>query len=530
MSQPDFDTFVPATLSQGDNVPETHPQPPVSSEASASAEAEAAPEAKKEDPLAPPPLQFSTPPHNVKLNKPTVTTDDCPLLETIWLPAAAPASQQELMRSFPNMRALNSQSDVSWAQSFVGSMQMSPVNNELDAALSREGSEWRQGFQHNGDTVRSVTPKKKVVNNSELTGDEAIQAAVRHMRIGDLFHTQLFNSGFWVTFKPAPESVWMDINRQLGMEVGGITRRTYGLLHSTSTALAVSTIINAILPHVFATSVDSKEMPITSIPKYLSTQDEHDFIWGFVAANHPQGFNIKRSCIADPSKCKHEIEETIQVSELQICDWSALTPDMRTHMYNRAYGAMKLADVLSYQQKLMDRLESTIDLTGMMGHTTRLKLRIPSSETKDRMNQAYVTEVQQNVLSVVSEDTTPQERARLYQERETATEMRLYQHYVQRIDLGTNSISSPEDIAKTLGEWTRDYKLRGSFFDGMSKFINDSAISVIGLEAAVCPKCNADHSRPGQTLRGQIDYVPLDIVQVFSHLAELKSQIISREV
>lgn len=479
--------------------------------------------------LSPPVLSFDTPPHNVQIDRPTTKPEPSVRRENLWLPAAPYASQGELLKSFPNMQDNRSSIDVHWASTFMSGMKTSPANGDLDKALSRDGSDWRQGITHNGDSIRSTIPRVNLPANTELTGEKAIQAAVRHMRLGDLFHAAMWESGFWVTFKPAPEAVWMDINRQLGMEVAGITRDTYGLLHSSSTSLATSTIIRAILPHVYATSVSLADMPVSDIPKYLSAQDEQDFIWGFIAANHPDGFGIERACITDPSKCRHVIKETIQVTELQVVDVSALSEKMRTHMHKRGPGSMKLQEVLSYQEELMARSECTREIKGSYGITASIRLRVPTSAAREQLSATYVAELQQNILQVVTSEAPPQARRQAYDEYHTATEMRLYHHYVTRIDVGGNAITDPSDIGRVLGEWSRDPQLRASFFEVMSEFLNASAVSAIGLEAAICPNCNGSHSRPDQKLRGKIDYVVLDVIQAFSRLAVYKNRLISAE-
>lgn len=472
-------------------------------------------------------LFFNTPPHNVKITKATTIEGEIDVFETLPFPAAPHGNQREMMKSFPNMAALRNNRDLDWVKCFLDSLSIATLDGALDKALSREGSVWRQGVDHKGDAIRSVIPKLRIPENTKLVGEKAVQAAIRHMNLGDVFHTALWNSGFYVTFKPAPESVWLDINRMLGTDVMEVSRRTYGLLHSSITASAAGLIIDAILPHVHSTSVSGTELSIDDIPKYLSAHDEHDFIWGFVTACHPRGFNIERSCIKNPSKCKHVILEVLDLKELQICDQSQFSDFHRTHMYSRNIGSMKLADVIEYQKRLAEINQSSIVLTNSVGASATLRLKTPNSLSKTQRTRAYQEEVRQNVLRVVSSDEPIEKRRKAYQEYMISSEMRMYQHYVERIDIGTNSIVEPGDIESILAEWTRDYKMRAKFFEEVANFIDNSSMSVIGLEAAVCPSCGANHSREEQRHRGMIDYIPIDMIQVFSLLAESKKRVIS---
>lgn len=480
-----------------------------------------------------PVLEFDTPPHNVELTTPTTVPGEGIFADSLDLPSAASGTQEKLISTFPNLKDVKDPSDRAWASTFMQSMQMVPAANMLDGAFSREGSDWRQGIEINGETIRSAIPRFKSPSNSEISGEQGLQMAFSHMGMGDFFHAAMWNSGFWVTFKPAPEAVWLNINRILGQNVAGISRETYGMLHSSATALAISTVINSILPYVYATSVDNNEMPVTSIPKYLSNHDEHDFIWGFICANYPQGVSIERSCITDPNVCRFLIKEKLQVTELQVTDRAALPEENRLHMRSRSHGSMSLKSVIAYQERLNASFSSVITLKGSSGKEAKLTLAIPSSEKKTAMSNAYIADVQESILATVTDELPVEQREALFDERMAATELRLYQHWVKRIELSddrNNAITDETTIANTLGVWTRDPVLRTQFFEELMKFINNSTVSAIGMAPAKCPSCGGDHVRPEQRLRGKIDFIPLDVIQVFSYLAEFKTRLILARV
>lgn len=465
-------------------------------------------------------------PHNVTVTRPTVNNEKANVYDTVTLPSASMVSQRDLIKSFPNLKGVRNEADVVWGQTFLQAPTMAPADDALDSCLSRENSDWRQGIEVNGDVIRSSVPRFKMPSGAKVEGERALQMAFSHMQLGDIFHVGLWNSGFWVSFKPAPDPVWMAINRLLGQQVMGIDRNTYGLLHSSATALAVSTIIDMILPYVYSTSIDASDISVEQIPQYLSNLDEHDFIWGFIAANYPRGFNLERSCIADASKCRYVIKETLNVRELQLVDNFALPEFHKNHMRSRGTGSMKLSSVLEYQKRLSDANDSVVTLKSTSGSEAQLLLAVPSSAKKSIMSDNYVTDIQESVLKIVTNDSPVSQRGPLYDEYMTATEMRLYQHWVKEIRIDENVVDKEEDIAAILAGWTRDTDLRIQFFEAIGKFIERNTLSVIGLEAAVCPNCGANHSHPAQKVRGGIDYIPLDIIQLFSNLAEFKARLV----
>jgi hypothetical protein len=462
---------------------------------------------------------------NVTPSRATVSPGTVNVNETCMFPSASSAYHEALSRGFPSLRQLSSAEDRRWGATYLNSLWTNPADNALQSSLSREGSDWRQGVHVNGELLRSQVPHYQAPVNKIVTGEQALTLAYAHMEMGDIFHAGMWNSGFWVTFKPAPEPVWLNINRLLGADVTRLCRDTYGLLHSTATSLTVSTIIDAILPFVYATSVNPGEMAINDIPQHLKASDELDFIWGFICANYPRGFNIERSCLADPSKCRTVISEVIHPQELQWVDNAALPEFCRSHMRNRGAGKMSLANVKEYQERLDAHLGQVITIG--KNRTTELTLSSPTSHQKRIMTEAYVEGIKSSVLSSVTDDVPMSQRESMYQEHMAATEMRMYQHWVSKIVFDSITVDKPEDIANILGIWTRDNDLRVQFFEEMAKFLDKTSVSVLALQAVVCPNCGADHSSPTQIGLGKIDCVPIDIIQVFSLLAEFKTRVIS---
>lgn len=483
-------------------------------------------EAPKIDMSALPAIEFKGPAQNVTLDRDTVSTAKTNAVETILMPAAAVAQAEELTKSIPNLRGVTSASDLEWGESFLHAQSSSPADDALNEALSRAGSDWRQGLMINGESIRSQVPRFPAVSNAQVEGEQALQMAFSHMQLGDIFLTGLWNSGFWVSFKPAPDSVWMTINRLLGTSVMDMNRETYGLLHSNATQLAINTVISLLIPFVYNTSVDPNEMNIDQIRENLSTLDEPDFIWGFISANYPKGFNIQRACIADASKCRHVITETVHVREMQLVDNAFLSEFHKNHMRSRGKGSMSLKSVKEYQARLAQQCDHLVTLTDDLGNTSELLLSTPSSLKKSQMTDRYIADVREAVLKVVTGEGEIPQRSTVYEEYMTAVEMRMYQHWVKEIRMNSNTVTSEADIGRILGLWTRDSSLRDQFFAAISAFIEKNSISVIGLQSAKCPSCGADHSRPDQKLRGMTDYIPVDTLQLFSNLAEFRARLI----
>ena len=73
----------------------------------------------------------------------------------------------------------------------------------------------------------------------------------------------LFNSGFWVFFKPASPMEMLTLRMMTTGDKVELGRRSYGLTHSNHIVYSLSRIFEMALAHVYATSVDARRCILT---------------------------------------------------------------------------------------------------------------------------------------------------------------------------------------------------------------------------------------------------------------------------
>lgn len=471
-------------------------------------------------------------PARVKITRPTVSDKQTPSVESLDMPPARLEHMESQVSRVPNLSDSSDMNDVNWSRTFMGSASYLPQENQYKGALEREDADWQQGLFDNNAMVRSVTPRFSRNNKEKLTGDSAVQYALSYLGLGDLYVVNLWNSGFWVTFKPAPDVSWETLNRLLAAEDIRIGRSSYGLSHSSHTALTQATIVDYISQFVYSTSVKTAEMPISDIRKYMSVHDIPNFIYGFLAANYPHGLTIDRACVAGPEKCREVISQTLEMTELQVVDNSMVdTPELRAHVRQRQAGSVALADVLRYQKNLRANAPYAYDVLSGSQKKIRFHLAPPSAEKEFEMSYNYIEDIKQGVLSAVTADTSVAERNTMMNESIAATDMCVFSHWVQAIEFEPeNIVDDPAAISKMLLNFTKDATLRDNFMRAVMQYIDRSVVSILGIAPLTCSKCGAVHSRPHDDHPEFSDFIPLDIVNVFCHLAEFKSRIIRARV
>lgn len=465
-------------------------------------------------------------PCNVTITRPMTSDKETPAVETLRMPSADVQQHKDLLARFPNMTKNVSPSDADWLATFIDGLRMISSNRQYQASLTREGSDWRQGLEDDGSIIRSQIPRFTRPAGQALTGSDAVRHAVAYLGMGDVFSAAMWHSGFWVTFSPAPEIAWLELNRLLASDEVRLGRDSYGLAHSGMTALAQETIVRYITQFVYSTSVKANEMPIADIPKYLSSHDVNAFIWAFVVANFPHGFNIERACIVDPTTCRHKNEETLEMTELQVVDNTVFDVAMRTHMRKRQQGSVPLQAVIDYQERVASCAPQTVEVKTGSQKVIKMTLAPPTADKAFDMAHNHVDMVVQAVQRTVTAETSVRERHMSLNDYFTATEMCIYQHWIKSIEFNDNIVENESDIQELLGAFTKDPVLRASYLDAISAYIDKSVISVIGLSTMVCGGCGKSHTRESKLRPELQDVVPFDITHVFLLLAEFKSQVI----
>lgn len=479
-----------------------------------------------------PKVEGATRTQRVVLDRSMVAEHEAPVQEEVGFPSTVASRTGAIFADIPNFApqpgaaSALSRDDARWIAAAQEGGSLYQVNEGFEDALSREGSLWGQGVMHGNRHLRGSIPKFKAPENAIVAGPEAVRLAMSYFSLGDFVAAPLWSSGFWVVFQPMPDTAWIELNRLLGAEDIRLGRDTYGLVHANTTSLTVETIVNFLLPYVYSTTVDPKQMSVADLPKYLSMQDIPSFIWGFIWANYPKGFKIERSCLMDPSKCRDVAVETLAVGDMQIVDRTALDDYHLNHMAQRQSGAMSLESVIEYQKRLRTNLEETVDLKNSQGKVATFSFHVPSADSQFLAANRYIESLKTAVLRTVTRDVPTAARDKLMGEYMTATEMCLYDHLVKTIEWDGMQVNKIEDIDRLLALLTRDSVMRANFFEAAAKFLDKSVTALVGIKAYKCPKCGADHSQHNADHPEFSDFIPLDLVQLFSHLAEFRTRLI----
>lgn len=465
---------------------------------------------------------------NVTQDFPTSSPKTSGTPDTIEIPPATADVIKQQMDKSPNVDMIVSTQQHRWAEVLRSSIYHMPMENLYVDRLAEAGCDFRQQVSQGNASLRGRAPSyKKKPGETIVEGESALLQLITHLGVGGLFRAPLWNSGIWVTFKPATEAELLELNRIIQADKIQAGRWSYGLALSNNVVYTLDRVFDFALAHVYNTSIKSDELPIYQLRDWIAPQDINSFIWGFLCASYPSGFHYETSCVADPSKCNHVLEETLNVTKLQWTDTSLLTDWQKQHMSSMAANGRTLDSLKRYREE-MTRLQPTrVILNEGSEHEIAFTIQTPTVTEYINQGHRWIGGMVESVNSVLGMDANDELRNTTINKLNKATTLCQYSHWIKSIEYGDlteqensdveRSVSRIEDrasIEENLKTLSAIDSIREKIIDKILEYIGHSTISVIGVPAYECPVC-------GSKSTGETNYprhtniVPLDLIQVF---------------
>lgn len=449
--------------------------------------------------------------------------------DVVVIPPAVKDVITERIHSVPNVDIVVSEKQRKWASSVKDSQDHLPMRDAYVARLAEQGADFNQHMAFGGTLYRGSAPVlSKKPGSVEMEGERALIQLVTHLGVGGLFRAPMWNSGIWVTFKPATEMEMLELNRMIYADKIDLGRYSYGLALSNTVVYTLDRVFEFALRHVYNTSVKSEEMPIHMLREHLAPQDVNSFIWGFLCANYPSGFHYSVGCINDPNKCTHVIEETLNVTKLQWIDNSQLTDWQKQHMATMTAGSRSLDSIKRYREEMKRMQNSRIILNEGTKHEIGITIKSPSVAQYIQQGHEWIGGIVESVNNALGMDESENVRNEYTNRIGKATTLCQYVHWIDSIEYGELSEdgTAPEErsrkivtdratILDTLKVLSATDSIRELIIDKVLDYINQSTISVIGVPAFDCPVCGKPQEDEEPVFPRHASVIPLDVLQVF---------------
>ncbi len=403
-----------------------------------------------------------------------------------------------------------------WAQVVMFSLENTTYKDMFMDALKDKNAEFHQMVEYQGVSLGISAPKQKHLENQNIKGEGAVLRTMTSLGIGTMTQVPLWHSGIWVTFKPPSDSELVELNRLIMSDKIAFGRYSYGLIYSNITGYTVDRLVEFAMQHIYDTTVKTSEIAIDQLMDYISSLDIPSLLWGFMCTVYPRGFQYERACTTDPAKCQNIIQERLNLMKLQWTNTAGLTDWQKAHMSGRQSRQKDKASIMRYQEELRIRAPRKVSIESSTGKQTSLTFKTPSITAYIDSAYSWIGGIANLVEKSLSVNATPDEKEALIKSHGTATSLRQYTHWIESIEIDTNIIDDLETIQSVLNILSSDNKLVDNFFEKVTDYINGSTISVIGIPAFNCPKCNGEQETAEYPQFTNV--VPIDVIQVFFDL------------
>lgn len=401
----------------------------------------------------------------------------------------------EAIAGWPNTDPVTDKESKEWFSKVQQGTEMILTGGVHLGALAREGSDWRQTIEHEGQRLRIGKPPlgEDAGPGARLTGDAARFKIQGALGIGASVRVPLWGSGIWVTLKAPSDGALLNLDRIISEEKIMLGRQTKGLIYSNTSVYMNNHLFNFILEHIYETTL--KEWTVDSLRGLIRATDLPTLAWGMACAIYPDGYPFDQPCINHPEKCKHITHEILMISKLHWVDSTALTKEQKIHMSRRT-ARYSVEQIQQYQNqgRISDGKEVTL-ANGM-----RVFLRVPTVQEYVDAGYRWMAELSDLVETALGSEVDSSTKNSFIMNHANLSALRQYVHWIKRIVFADESfIETEEALDIAMSTMSSDDATVGKYLEAVKDYIDDVTVSMIALPSYSCPSCGAPQTTEEST-------------------------------
>lgn len=408
-------------------------------------------------------------------------------------------------------KVLNNEDDtVEWAQTVSHGAQTASYDSQFTKPLSDPDADFVQHLEVNGDKLGIRPSRLKSVSNQEIEGEKALMMVKAAFGLGGYVQIPLFHSGFWVTLKAPGENEILELHRQITQDKIELGRATYGLAFSNQVVFFVNRLLDFALNNIHSYSIKTNK----DIREFIYSHDVPILIWGIACAIWPNGFKYSRACVHNPGECNHIATELINLSKLLWINKVPLNAWQKSLMLNRSASSVTEEDVIRYRKELLNNQPRLVKIKKDESEIS-FKLKVPTALEWINEGTSWINSIVETITASFSESTNINERNRHILNSAKASALQQYSHWVEEVEIDTNTVKKKETIEAIIGSLSSDDYVREEFIKKIRDYIDDTVISLIGVPSYDCPSCGKPQDEAGNTLPKFVNIIPIDVYNTF---------------
>lgn len=426
-----------------------------------------------------------------------------------------------LAQDYPKIESGTGAIGQRWVRTYLEAINHLYKGKAFTGSVDREGGQWRQGVEHEGDFLTAGKPRFGSDTGGVISGEGAVIKVTNALGLGSVVQIPLWHTGIWITLKAPSEGKLLELERRMAQDKGQLGRYTAGMVFSNNSVYRIHHLINFILDHVLDASVPS--LKPDALKNIIKVPDLQTLAWGMACAIYPNGYNYARACTTNPSVCQHVVEGKLNLSKMQWTDNDSLSAYQRKHM-SRRQAKFTEEEVKKYQDEHVRGGHRLVSV----GENLKFRLKVPTLAQYEQSGFSWVDGITSMADGSLGVTLRGKERDDYLLDQARITALRQYAHWVHSIEIHevdnvgndrVDTIKDEESIDVILGNLSNAEEIRTDFFNGVGNYIDDSAISVVAVPKYDCPSCGEPASvNTGNEFHPYL--LPIDVVEVFFTLLD----------
>lgn len=389
--------------------------------------------------------------------------------------------QQNKLMANPE-KYVSSEEGRAWAAMASYAADLLPKSPVYEEIKHREKGDIHQYVEHEGFKMGASMPSYDYIPGKKLAGKEAAARMRSAMGLGAKIRIPLWHSGIWVELEAPSDSELLMLDQLISEEKIELAAKTGGMIFSNEGIYMFEHLMNFILDHVIATSLNTTDRE--TLLRVISLQDCYYLAHGMAMTIYPQGYPLRIPCVENIDKCKHVTEAHVNLAYMLMVDRNALTQEQKLHMAKKKV-FFSPDEVLAYQKGGILGEGRRVEITDKLA----LVLRRPSLLDNINAGHAWIDGMLETVAKALGPSVPVKEKNTFIEKQTRLTFLRQYSHWIERVIYGQEEFEGEESVAAILDVLSTDTELWTKFFDDVAQFIKDTAISFVAITNYPCPAC-----------------------------------------
>jgi len=414
-------------------------------------------------------------------------------------------------------RTLGDDEGNAWYRTVMNALTHANINQAGEEASTREGSEWRQVLEYEGQSLRPGQPKQRL-GDGHHTVEEKLTYMSRRAGVGTVFDVPLYHSGIWVRMKTPPLSALTSLQYQLSQLKVTLGSDSKGMAFSNTGQVLTSVAVDFALQYVIDTNIHTSTP--SDLKERIRVLDIPTLLWGLAVTLYPNGFPYVHPCVADPENCQHVVKETLNLNRLFWTDSVSLTKTQKKLMARRFQHKLTEEEYTLYHAEKV-RGNNRVVWFEDLGVT----LKVPTVQEYEDAGRDWINGIIEMTQGAFNEPPHGANRDRYILSLGEATTARQYSHWVadirERDDDGEDVIADSDDVInEALNHVFSTEEYAESFLGKITEFVDDAMLSMVAIPSFDCPSCKKTISEGKHERFPHL--VPLDVLTTFFTLVNRK--------